>query len=225
MLKLRRAKGENMAKKDKKEVMKNSALIIVDVQNDFCPGGTLAVPHGDEVIAPLNLIARYFYTNDLLRIVSRDWHPYKTDHFKIFGGLWPVHCVKNTTGAEFHNNLAPQDGAWIASKGTERNDNAYSVFDSSEFRVFDNIADPVWQQECAAFLFEEEIKTLYIGGLATDYCVKATVLDALKLGFKVSLLEDACRAVNMMPNDGKDAIAVMQQAGVVINSVKEVLGK
>ena len=215
--------------KRKIKVAKKAALIIVDVQNDFCKGGSLAVPLGDEVVAPLNLIAKFFYENDLERFASRDLHPYKTSHFKLFGGLWPVHCVKDTKGAKFHKNLRLPNGTWIASKGMARDENAYSVFDSSVLNIMDTPLD--YQREFAELLLEEKINTLYIGGLATDYCVKETVLDALKLGFKVYLLADACRAVNIHPDDGEKAIEEMKLAGekagkdkFVLTSVTEVLG-
>ena len=211
-----------------KKIEEKSALLIVDVQNDFCPGGTLAVPCGDEVVEPLNKIIDYFFENDLLIVASRDWHPHKTSHFKDFGGVWPIHCVKNTKGAEFHPNLQRPGRITIVSKGMAMNENAYSAFDGTNLVIGPN----EFNIELAEYMLGLDIKTLYIGGLATDYCVKHTVLDALKLGFKVYLLEDACRAVNIKPTDGADAIVEMKAAGkkagkskFVLTSVKEVLGK
>ena len=147
---------------------------------------------------------------------TSDWHPERTKHFAAYGGKWPPHCVKNTTGAKFHKDL-DVDSAEIFFKGMGEyeDEKSYSGFGGTNFagRSLDSL------------LNSEDVQKLYIGGLATDYCVKATVLDALKLGFKVYLLEDACRAVNIKPDDGKKAIAEMKKAGAVITSVKEVLGR
>lgn len=204
-----------MAKKAKISMAK-SALIIVDVQNDFCPGGSLAVPFGDEVVVPLNDMTVYALDDwdnwDIF--ASRDWHPAVTNHFKDYGGMWPTHCVARTNGAEFHPNLFIA-AAQVVSKGTEKDENAYSAFQG-------NFSS---SETLEGYLKRVKIKALYIGGLATDYCVKETVLDALKLGFKVFLLEDAIRAVNIKPTDGADAIEEMKKAGAVITSVKEVLGR
>lgn len=216
-----------MKKKTKKISLAKSALIVVDVQNDFCPGGSLAVPDGDKVIEPLNRMIRRFRNDGKLIIATRDWHPKKTNHFKDFGGLWPKHCMRGTFGARLHQDLdidVYADSTIIVSKGMGENENAYSGFDGFEITG--------WHTPMPKLLKENKIKTLYIGGLATDYCVKATVLDALKLGFKVYLLEDACRAVNIKPTDGAGAIKEMKAAGkkagkgkFVITTTKEALGK
>lgn len=214
-----------MAKKAKKVSVAKSALIIVDVQNDFCPGGKLAVPYGNEVIAPLNLMSEHMRKHNLGIWASLDWHPRKTNHFAKFnadGKGWPVHCVKNTKGADFHPDLDVRETIFVW-KGTKKDEDAYSAFQGMTnigFRTFGRLLEKSLQNH--------KVKSLYIGGLATDYCVKATVLDALKLGFKVYLLEDACRAVNIKPTDGADAIAEMENAGgdnFVLTSVKEVLGR
>lgn len=211
------------------------ALIIVDVQNDFCPGGSLAVPHGDEVVAPLNREIKRFRKNGDLIIATRDWHPEKTKHFNTDGGIWPPHCVRFTEGAKFHKNLELPIHTVVVSKGFRPNEDSYSGFEG--LAVYPNYSpESGWSENSPPtleqFLRNGDVDTLYIGGLATDYCVKHTVLDALEKGFKVCLLEDACRAVNLKKSDGQKAIAEMVEAGkkagkgkFKITSVNEVLGK
>jgi nicotinamidase/pyrazinamidase len=178
---------------------KRRALIIVDVQNDFCPGGALAVPHGDEVVGPLNRLAKEFLLRGDLVVKSRDWHPRQTKHFAAYGGTWPVHCVQGTRGAEFHPELIDDPRIIIISKGTGDEDN-YSAFDGTDL---------------ASQLRQHDIEEVWIGGLATDYCVRQTVLDALGEGFKVKAISDAMRAVELKPGDGQRAIEEMQQAGAI----------
>lgn len=176
---------------------KRKALIIADVQNDFCPGGTLAVPHGDEIIPRLNeLIKRFLYEDDVV-VKSRDWHPPDTNHFVTHGGTWPVHCVQNTHGAEFHADLLDDPRIIVISKGLGNGDN-YSAFDGTNL---------------AAILNDLNVDEIWVGGLATDYCVKNTVLDGLNAGFTVVGLTDAMRAVDLRPGDGDRAIEMMRQAG------------
>ena len=178
------------------------ALIVVDVQNDFCPGGTLAVPHGDEVVAPLNKLIDEFLKRGDPVYKSRDWHPAATKHFAAYGGTWPVHCVQNTEGAEFHPALRDDPRINVISKGLGDTD-CYSAFDETDL---------------AAQLRKQNVEEVVVGGLATDYCVKNTVLDALKHGFKVEALEDAMRAVELQPGDGDRAIDEMRAAGAEIIS-------
>jgi nicotinamidase/pyrazinamidase len=173
------------------------ALIVVDVQNDFCPGGTLAVPNGDEVVAPLNKLITEFLSRGDLVIKSRDWHPPKTKHFALYGGTWPVHCVQGTRGAEFHPELIDDARITVVSKGTGDEDN-YSAFDGTDL---------------ADLLRKEGVEELSIGGLATDYCVKQTVIDARREGFRVTAIGDAMRAVDLHPGDGERAIEEMRQTG------------
>lgn len=179
---------------------KKRALIVVDVQNDFCPGGALAVPHGDEVVAPLNKLIGEFLARGEMVVKSRDWHPERTKHFALYGGTWPVHCVRETHGAAFHPSLIDDPRIHVVSKGTGDADN-YSAFDGTDL---------------AARLRANGVEEIRVGGLATDYCVKQTVLDGLRAGFDVILVADAARAVNIQPDDGLAALAEMERAGATI---------
>src|SRR5436853_1738842 len=180
---------------------RKKALIVVDVQNDFCPGGSLPVAHGDEVVAPLNQLIREFLGRGEPVFKTRDWHPAKTKHFAAYGGAWPVHCVQGTRGAEFHPDLMDDPRVTIISKGIDESADGYSGFDGTNL---------------AQLLRDGGVEELWIGGLATDYCVKHTVLDALRQGFEVKALADAMRAVNVNADDGKKAIDEMRQAGAEI---------
>ena len=177
------------------------ALIVVDVQNDFCPGGSLAVANGDEVVAPLNELMKEFLERGEPVFKTRDWHPPTAKHFAVYGGIWPVHCVRNTPGAEFHPELVDDPRITIISKGIDESADGYSGFDGTNL---------------AQILRDQQVKEVWVGGLATDYCVKHTVLDALQQGFEVKALADAMRAVNVNPNDGAEAIAEMRAAGAEI---------
>jgi len=176
---------------------KKRALIVVDVQNDFCPGGTLAVAHGNEVIAPLNALIDEFLENGEPVYESRDWHPAQTKHFEAYGGTWPVHCVQNTKGAEFHPKLRQDPRITVVSKGLGDTD-CYSAFDETDL---------------TSQLKQQGVEEVWVGGLATDYCVKNTVLDALKNGFEVKAIENAMRAVELNPGDGELALQQMREAG------------
>jgi nicotinamidase/pyrazinamidase len=179
---------------------KKRALLLVDVQNDFCPGGALAVAEGDQVVAPLNSLIEEFLRRGEPVFRSRDWHPRETKHFTEFGGTWPVHCVQDTKGAEFHSDLIDDPRIITISKGMGDED-SYSAFDATEL---------------GAQLRQLGVEEVWVGGLATDYCVKNTVLDALKEGFQVKALEDAMRAVEVNPGDGLRAIEEMRAAGAAI---------
>jgi nicotinamidase/pyrazinamidase len=179
------------------------ALVIVDVQNDFCPGGALPVPAGDQVVPLLNRSAAQFARRGAPVFASRDWHPARTRHFQAGGGPWPPHCVQDTVGAQFHPDLRLPPATTIVSKGMDPDADAYSCFQG----------EISGGMPFAAALGERGARRLFIGGLATDYCVKATVLDALKEGFEVVVLADAVRAVDATPGDGERALAAMQQAG------------
>lgn len=179
------------------------ALVIVDVQNDFCPGGQIPVPEGDLVVPVLNRYIEFFGVKGALIIATRDWHPPETGHFKGFGGRWPPHCVMGTAGAKFHADLKLPEDAIVVSKGQDPEKDAYSAFDAidSEGRGL------------ARVLGEAGIGRVHIGGLATDYCVKATVLDALDRGFEATVLADAVRGVDVAPGDSDRAFSQMKERG------------
>jgi len=179
------------------ETNPKQALIVVDVQNDFCPGGALPVAHGDEVIEPLNQLIDEFLQRGAPVYKSRDWHPPVTKHFKKYGGDWEVHCVQNTQGAEFHPALRKDPRIKVISKGLG-DTNCYSAFDETDLE---------------SQLREQNVEEVVVGGLATDYCVKATVIGARKRGFKVKALTNAMRPVEVQPGDGERAIEEMRAAG------------
>ncbi len=181
----------------------NDALIIIDVQNDFCPGGALPVAQGDEVVPVLNRYIEKFRLAGLPIFATRDWHPDKTRHFKTYGGLWPPHCIQGSKGAEFRADLALPKDAVIISAGMAPDEEGYSGFDGRDDKG----------TRLADLLRAQGVERIFVGGLATDYCVKHTVLDGLKRGFKVVLLEDAVRGVNLDPDDSKRAIEEMSRAG------------
>ena len=177
------------------------ALIVVDVQNDFCPGGSLAVAHGDEVVGPLNKLMKEFLDRGEPVYKTRDWHPPQTNHFAAYGGIWPFHCIQDTIGAEFHRDLLDDPRITIISKGIDDNADGYSGFDGT------NLSE---------LLREEGVDEVWVGGLATDYCVKQTVIDGVRQGFKVRALADAMRPVNVNPDDGANAVAAMRAVGAEI---------
>jgi nicotinamidase/pyrazinamidase len=184
----------------------NDALIAVDVQNDFCPGGALAVKSGDEVIPVINRMIPLFDTV----VFTRDRHP--SDHIsfsdqpKYVDKSWPKHCVAGTFGAELHSNLTIPEGALIIDKGTRRDEEAYSGFQGTDL---------------ADILRKRGIKRVFVCGLATDYCVKNTVMDALSEGFEVVVLEDAVRGVDVPEGSAQAALKEIQEAGAVLISSKE----
>jgi nicotinamidase/pyrazinamidase len=189
---------EPMASKD--------ALIVVDVQNDFCPGGALAVADGDQVVPVLNRYIDQFSKAGLPIFATRDWHPEKTSHFNTGGGPWPPHCIQGSKGAEFHPGLKLPRGTVMVSAGTGADEDGYSGFvgrDESGVTLAD-------------LLRQRGIERVFVGGLATDYCVKHTVLDGLKEGFKVVLLADSVRGVNLNPDDSARAIEEMVNAGAEV---------
>ena len=180
-----------------------SALVIVDIENDFMPGGALGVTGGDRVVPVLNRYAERFARANLPVYASRDWHPAVTKHFKEYGGIWPPHCVQGTKGAEFHPDLRLPEGTSVVSKGMDPEKDSYSAFDALE-----PDGTPL-----ADALPREGIDHIYVGGLATDYCVRWTVLEALQQGFRATFLADASLGVNLQPHDSEEAIAEMVAAG------------
>lgn len=176
-------------------------LLIVDVQNDFCPGGALAVPNGDKVVPVINgLLAKF----DVI-VASKDWHPGRSRHFE----KWPVHCVHNTAGAEFHPDLQSENIEQVFLKGVGDADDGYSAYEATNLNLEE-------------FLKSKGIDELYVAGLATDYCVRASVLDGLRRGFQVYVVEDAVAAVNLQPTDGEHALKEMKKAGAHIVRSNEV---
>jgi len=177
------------------------ALLLVDLQNDFLPGGSLAVPQGDEVLPVVNRYLALFQAHGLPVFATRDWHPPNHCSFHAQGGPWPPHCIAGTEGAQFPGGLNLPVDTSIVSKATTRERDAYSGFGRTELdRLFK----------------EAGVRRLFVGGLATDYCVLNTVKDALALGYSVCLLTDAIRAVNVHPGDGERAIAEMQGSGAAL---------
>lgn len=195
--------------------MRDTALLIVDVQNDFCPGGALPVPEGDAVVAPLNALAEKVALEGGLVVASRDWHPRTTRHFAEFGGKWPVHCVQGTLGAEFHPDLRVPEGTVIISKGISEQDDGYSAFEG-------HTDEGKTLQEAFS---ERGIRKVLVGGLATEYCVRASTLDALEHGYEVYLITDAIRGVNLQPDDSARAIAEMESAGARLTTTQELLSE
>lgn len=176
------------------------ALLVADVQNDFLPGGALGVLHGDEIVPVLNRYAAAFYARGLPIFASRDWHPADHCSFREQGGIWPVHCVTWTKGAEFHPAFRLPPSAIIISKATDPRKEAYSAFEGTTLDER---------------LREAGVRRLFIGGLATDYCVLNTVWDAVQHGYAVILLVDGIRAVNLHPDDGRKAEEEMLRLGAV----------
>lgn len=185
---------------DKLKPGAGDALVVVHVQRDFLPGGSLAVPHGDEVIAPLNLCLALFAGRGLPVVATRDWHPADHCSFSAFGGPWPPHCIAGTTGAAFAAGLALPPETLISSQAVTAEREAYSGFQDTELD---------------RLLRERGVARLFVGGLATDYCVLNTVKDALRLGYRVVLLLDTVRAVDVSPGDGERAVAEMARLGAV----------
>lgn len=192
-----------MATKGNETVMElgaADALIVVDVQNDFLPGGSLATSGGDRIIEPLNVYLARFHALGLPLFATRCWHPDRHCSFKAQGGPWPPHCIAGTGGAGFPPDLRLPVGIQIISKGTQVHKDAYSGFEDTDLD---------------ARLKRAGAQRLFIGGLATDVCVLNTVRDAIRLDYDVCLLIDAMRAVNVQPDDGANAEAEMYRLGAV----------
>jgi nicotinamidase/pyrazinamidase len=202
------------------------ALVLIDVQNDFCPGGALPVPEGDQVVPILNRLQPCF---DLV-VATQDWHP--PDHGSFAANhpgrrpgevidlhglaqiLWPVHCVQDSPGAEFHPTLDRGRIAEMFRKGVDPEIDSYSGFFDNGHRRSTGLAD---------YLQSHGVREVYVGGLATDYCVKFTALDAVGLGFHTHLIQDACRGVNLAPGDVVQAIDQMRASGVKIVDSTEIV--
>lgn len=187
-------------------IARGDALLLVDVQNDFLPGGALAVPDGDDVLRPLNRYIFLFQEKHLPIFASRDWHPANHASFQGFGGRWPPHCVAGSRGAAFATGLNLPCSAVIVSKATSPIADSYSAFEGTDLEPR---------------LRGRQVNRLFIGGLATDYCVLHTVKDALACGFGVLLLSDAVRAVNATPDDGDRALEKMARLGARAITLKD----
>jgi nicotinamidase/pyrazinamidase len=204
------------------------ALIIVDVQNDFLPGGALAVPQGDAVIPVANRLIESGKFD--LVVATQDWHPADHgsfaanhpgkrlyDRIDLFGleqTLWPIHCVQGTRGAELSSSLSRKRRDHVVQKGTDKNIDSYSGFFDNGHRKATGLED---------YLRSKNATDPCVCGLATDYCVKFTALDAVQLGFRTTLIEDGCRGVNIRSTDSRDAIDAMRRAGVNVVRSDDVL--
>lgn len=177
------------------------ALIVVDLQNDFCPGGALPVPQGDRVVGVMNRWIRAAERVGAVIVISRDWHPPNHCSFETEGGPWPVHCVQNTPGAGYHPDLHLPLCAFYVDKARDPDRESYSDFAGTGL---------------SQALRQRGVQRIFIGGLALDYCVKATALDGLAEGFEVHLILPATRAVNVNPGDGTKALNEMRSAGAMI---------
>lgn len=177
------------------DIAHSDALIVVDVQNDFLPGGALPVAQGDNIFEPINrIMPRFRYV-----VATRDWHPIEHPHFRPHGGVWPYHCIKETPGAQFSPKLQIEHVDDVVSKGVEPTSDGYSGFDSTDLRER---------------LRARGIGRVFVCGLATDYCVKATALEAVARGFDTVVLTDAIAAVNVRPADEDDALREMSSHGI-----------
>ncbi|MBC7323552.1 MAG: nicotinamidase [Acetomicrobium sp.] len=187
-------------------IKKKDALIIVDLQVDFCPGGNLPVPEGDEIVPIANKLVEHFERQEGQIVFSRDWHPDKHMSFKECGGPWPAHCVQNTRGAEFHHDLFIPPSAIVVSKATEPLKEAYSAFDGTRL---------------SETLHEAGIERVFICGLATDVCVKSTALDAIKLGYDTYVIQDASRGITK--ESVEQSLKEMKNVGVKIIESRQIL--
>ncbi|MEW6211190.1 MAG: bifunctional nicotinamidase/pyrazinamidase [Acidobacteriota bacterium] len=193
------------------ETFQNSALLLVDVQNDFCPGGALAVPEGDRVVPVINRLMPLFP----VVLATADWHPSNHISFRERGGPWPPHCIQQTTGAELHPQIDQSQIDLLLRKATTPDRDAYSGFEASDEsgRSLDEV------------LKQSGVSTIYVTGLATDYCVRATVLDGLKNGYEVLVVTDAVRAVEVAEGDGQRALEEMIEKGAQLIASREILVK
>lgn len=189
--------------------MAKKALIVVDVQNDFCPKGALAVPQGDEVVGPINRLVDEFVENGDIVVYTKDFHPADHVSFKINDpeGLWPPHCVQNTAGVEFHPRLKVSGKTFY--KAFLSNEDSYSGFGG-------HVEADTGSQTLAEYLREQDVDEVTVVGLALDYCVKSTAIDAHKLGFKSAVIFEDTRPVNVSPDDGDKAVEEMRSLGIVV---------
>ena len=188
-----------------------TALVVVDVQNDFAdPSGSLCVRGGEAVVRAVNTEIARAVAGGALVAYTQDWHPEQTPHFTTHGGVWPVHCVRGTWGADLHPALVVADGAVTVHKGTGGED-GYSGFTMRDPRTGEETATGL-----AAILVDHDVREVVVVGLATDYCVRATALDAARLGFATTVLRHAVAAVDLAPGDGEQALEELAAAGVTV---------
>ena len=188
-------------------ITEKDALLVIDVQVDFLPGGALAVAGGDKVIAPLNDYSQRFFAAGAPVYYTRDWHPHNHLSFRDNGGIWPAHCLADRPGASFPPSLTlPSDNKFIISKGVMREFDAYSGFQGTPLR---------------SLLQERGIRRCFVGGLATEYCVKSTVEGALNLGYATFLLIDAIQGIELNSGDMEQAIRQMLFGGAVAVSLAD----
>jgi nicotinamidase/pyrazinamidase len=188
-----------------------TALIVVDMQRDFLPGGALAVSCGDEIIPVLNEYIRLFESGKELVVFTRDWHPEGHSSFVTHGGIWPVHCVRGARGADIDARLEFPPTCLLVSKAISQEKEAYSAFDGTRL---------------AEYLVDLGVDQVFVGGVATDYCVKSTALDGVANGFEVFVLKDGIRGVDLKPGDSTKAVEEMRKAGarlVTLDEVKTIL--
>jgi nicotinamidase/pyrazinamidase len=184
----------------------SSALLIIDFQNDFCPGGALAVDQGDQIAGPIKRLGGEF---DHV-FATRDWHPPDHSSFETEGGPWPVHCVQGTPGAELYPSMDEIEIEEIVDVGREREDQGYSGFEKSNL---------------AQLMRDRGVEQVAVCGLATDYCVRASAIDAAKEGFETTVVTDAIRPVDVEPGDGDRAIEEMKKAGAKLATSQELLAR
>ncbi|MCM2358904.1 MAG: bifunctional nicotinamidase/pyrazinamidase [Geobacteraceae bacterium] len=189
-----------------------AAFLIVDVQVDFCPGGSLAVPGGDTIIPVINRYIELFRKKGIPVFASRDWHPVVTSHFVQYGGLWPPHCVQGSEGARFHPLLRLPADVTVVSKGMDPDKDDYSAF-----HAVTEQGEPLPEK-----LRELGIARLYLCGLATDYCVRASALEGVKQGLAVTVLKDAVKGVNLKPGDSSRALKEIVKAGGELADLAEI---
>lgn len=191
------------------ELHRGDALLVVDLQRDFLPRGSLAVPAGDAVLEPANRCLERFAARGLPVYASRDWHPPGHSSFRSEGGRWPPHCVAGTAGAEFDSALRLPSDAGIVSKGGSSGDEGYSAFGGTDLH---------------RRLQAQGVRRLFVAGLATDYCVLSSVMAALALGYAVVVLRDAVAAVDVQPGDGERALVAMQAGGATLAASADLRG-
>jgi nicotinamidase/pyrazinamidase len=182
---------------------RKAALLVVDIQKDFCAGGALPAPGGDDIIPAVNRHVADASTRGMAVYATRDWHPARTSHFKEYGGDWPPHCVQGSAGAQFHPALKLPPDAIIVNKGDDPHRHGYSAFDghtSDGKTLLDDLRD-------------RHITRVYVAGIATDYCVRESALDALEAGLEVRILPDAIAGIDVRPGDAQRALDEISAAG------------